>query len=364
MTVLLLGSGIGGLFVPSDAAAGDADESTVHRHELSPPAVVTSAESGIPRVSIQLAQETPSASDPSPALKSVVGRTQDQVAVLYPDLDEPYRSIFFTIIKGIEETVRAQVFTYPVGDKANTEDISRELSRRGTRVVIALGRQGLNTASLLDRHLSVIAGGIIWAPEVETPAISVVSLAPDPTLLFARLKSLKPSVKRVFVVYDPRQNAWLIRLAQEASKAHGMELVALKAEALKPALQHYQEVFANADSKQDALWLPQDSTTVDDAAVLPLVLDQSWRRSLAVFSSSVIHVRRGVLFALYPDNAGLGRQLADTALDILGSDRPAAGTVMPLKNVLIAVNIRTGNHLGIRLGYLQQQAFDLIFPQP
>jgi putative tryptophan/tyrosine transport system substrate-binding protein len=128
-------------------------------------------------------------------------------------------------------------------------------------------------------------------PESDARGLTVHSLAPDPALLFGQLKSLVPQARRVLVVHDPRQNAWLVRRAREAAKAHGLEVVAHEAEDLKAAIRFYQEVFAAADPRRDVLWLPQDTTTVDESTVLPLVLQEAWNRNIAVFSSSVAHAK-------------------------------------------------------------------------
>ena len=83
----------------------------------------------------------------------------------------------------------------------------------------------------------------------------------------------------------------------------------------------------------------------------------------SVFSSSVGHVKRGALFALYPNNVELGRSLAASAQAALSSAGHAARGVVPLKEVLVAVNLRTASHLGLQLG-ARQQSFDLVFPEP
>ena len=44
-----------------------------------------------------------------------------------------------------------------------------------------------------------------------------------------------PKVRRVFTVYDPRQNAWMMRLANEAAHAQGLELKAYEAQDLQSA---------------------------------------------------------------------------------------------------------------------------------
>jgi len=289
---------------------------------------------------------------------------QSGIAVLYPDIGEPYRSVFSRIIEGIEDKTKGRVASYAVGAAQNSQDLTAELRRQNVRVVIALGRNGLKAAANLDRDIGVVVGGVLSVPESETRGMSVFSLAPDPVLLFDRLKALMPSVRRVFVVYDPRQNAWLIRLAREAAKGRGLELVAQEATDLKSAMHLYQGNLAAADPKRDAIWLPQDSVTVEDSSVLPLVLQEAWSRSLVVFSSSVAHVKRGALFSLYPNNMGLGRNLADSALDRVSSGSTPARAISPLKEVLMAVNVRTAGHLGLGIGPRQQQAFDMVFPEP
>lgn len=298
-------------------------------------------------------------------IKVAMNLASSGIAVIYPDIGEPYRSVFSKIIEGIEDQVKTHVTSYAVGSEFNKQNLNNELHQQNVKVVIALGRHGLKVASELDSNINIIAGGVLSVPETDARALSVLSLAPDPALLFSHLKNLMPSAKRVFVIYDPRQNAWLIRLARAAAKQQGLDLVVQEAQDLKTAVRLYQDFLSNADPRKDALWLPQDATTVDEASILPLVLQEAWTRSIAVFSSNVSHVRRGALFSLYPDNIELGRNLAITALGTLnnGTTQPQRG-MMPLKDVLIAVNVRTASHLGLSLSYKQQRTFSLIFPEP
>lgn len=294
--------------------------------------------------------------------KLAQGPGENTIAVIYPDIGEPYRSVFTQIIEGIEDKAKVTVASYPVGANVDIGELKSALRRQDTRVVIALGRQGLKVASALDRNIGVVVGGVMSAQDNEVRDLPINNLSPDPALLFTRLKGMMPGVKRVFVVYDPRQNTWLMRLAKEAARAQGLELMAYEAQDLRSAMRAYQDILAAADSHQDALWLPQDSTTVEEGAVLPMVLQESWSRNLAVFSSNFSHVKRGVLFSLYPNNVGLGRHLAGSALGFLNSGDYLARGMIPLREVLMAVNLRTAKHLGVNPGR-QSQGFDLAFPQ-
>lgn len=286
---------------------------------------------------------------------------EDRIAVIYPDIGEPYHGIFEKIIEGIEDKVGSRVANHPVRGDTDIGVLKTSLLRQNTKVVIALGRQGMKTATALNNSIDIVVGGVLTVPESEARAQPVISLSPDPALLFARMKALKPATKRVFVVYDPGFNDWLVKLAREAAHAQELELVAYEAHDTRSAVQFYREFFSAADGRNDVLWLPQDSTTVEESSILPLVLQASWNQGIAVFSSNAGHVRRGVLFSLYPDNVALGRSLAGLAQGILISGGYKSRGMMPLRDVMSAVNLRTAKHLGLNPG--RRQGFDTIFPE-
>jgi len=283
------------------------------------------------------------------------------IAVIYPDIGEPYRTVFTQIIGGIEAQAKGRVANFAVGANVDMGELNNSLRRQNTKVVIALGRQGVKAASALDSDIGVVVGGVLTATDNEARNLQVNSLSPDPALLFSRLKGMMPGVRRVFAVYDPRQNAWMMRLAKEAARTQGLELTLYEAQDLRGAMRAYQDILALSDGSHDALWLPQDSTTVEEGTVLPMVLQESWARNLAVFSSSFGHVRRGVLFSLYPNNVELGRHLAGSALGYLASGGSESSGMVPLREVLMAINLRTAKHLGINAS--RQQSFDMSFPE-
>ncbi|MDD2760681.1 MAG: ABC transporter substrate binding protein [Methylomonas sp.] len=293
--------------------------------------------------------------------KLVYSNRNDAIAVMYSDIGEPYRTVYMQIIAGVEDKTKSQISAYPVGGNTDSEMIKGNLRVQGAKVVISLGWQSMKTAIGLDSGLGLVISGVVDAPETETRGFPVYSLSPDPALLFSRSKELMPSVRRIHTVYDPNKNQRFIDLAKRAALNQGLELVAREAPDLRSAMDIYQEIFKSASSRGEALWLLQDSTTVEDGSVLPMVLRESWDRNLAVFSSNPGHVRRGVLFSLYPDNVSLGRHLADTALKFLASgDYAERGTIL-LRDVQMAINLRTAQHLELNIG--SRQNFGMVFPE-
>lgn len=285
-----------------------------------------------------------------------------QIAVLYPEVGEPERSVFARMIDGVREKVGGGLLVIAIGDGPRQQDISEELHRQDVGVAIAIGRSALRVAARLDDDIGVIVGGTVPLAESERRSFNDFSLATEPAMLLQRLQTFMPAVRRVFVVYDRHQNAWLLRLATSAARARGIELVAYEASELKTALRHYRAILSGMDASADALWLPPDSTTVHEASVLPLVLQEAWRRKLTVFSSSLGHARRGALFAVYPDDLEVGRQLADYALNYLSSGGHYLRPVSPLKSARLAVNRRTAAHLSVDAAG-QDLPVDRVFPE-
>jgi putative tryptophan/tyrosine transport system substrate-binding protein len=282
------------------------------------------------------------------------------LVVVYPELGEPFRQVFTSIIEGIEDKLGGSVTSLAMATNANPAQVVDDVRKREAKVLIGLGRGGMRIAAALADELAVLVGCVVSVQESEARSFPVHTLAPDPALLLARLKRLRPAAKRVQLVYDPKLNNWLAKLAREAARAEGLELAAQEVVDQAEALRAYTQLLAAADPARDALWLPQDPTTVDDNAVLPLVLREGWNRNITVFSSHLAHVKRGALFSLYPDNHELGRTLAVSAQRLMASPRSATG-VLPLRQARAAINIRTAAHLGIDAA-AAQSGFDLVYP--
>jgi len=82
---------------------------------------------------------------------------------------------------------------------------------------------------------------------------------------------------------------------------------------------------------------------------------------LPVFSNSLLHIQRGVLFALYPDNVPLGRRLAELAARALRTPE-ARSRIEVLRAVKRALNLKIAAHLDLTIDRDLERQFDLVFP--
>lgn len=297
-----------------------------------------------------------SETDSSPPQRS------NRIAILYPDIGEPYGSVFMAITKGIESELADSPRVILVKEN-NLEQIRTQLISENFGACIALSRTTLDQLEALQLDIPVVRGAILDpdVPKSSGDSPLGISLAPDPAYLLQQLKRLAPQVKRVTVVYsDPRGQA-LIDRAVAAGQRLNMTVVARKTEDLLAAAATYKSVIPGL-GPQDALWIPQDPQAIDDKVILPMLLNAAWEQNFILFSSNADHAKRGVLYSVYPDNFAMGRKLGQIAEQRL-EGTPANAGMQPLDDLLIAVNLRTAEHLRLNLTSDQVRSFDLTFPQ-
>lgn len=283
------------------------------------------------------------------------------VGVLYPDIREPFRSVFLSIARGVSDELGQETPLRPLAEGEETQKIQDWITENGLKSVVALGSRGpLLSDEFNGTKVPVVVGAVHMSPELQADRYYGIALSPDPALLLRRLKTIAPGMKRVTVVYHRDRDQWMIDRARPAMERLGLELNAVGVDRLQEAAGVYRDILANQDSTTEGLWLLQDSAVLDEQAVLPMILKEAWNRKLIVFSSNPSHVRRGVLFALYPDNYRMGRSLGAMARRTQ-SEGNGRGMVL-LGDLSMALNVRTAEHLGLKVSRDLLREVELVFP--
>jgi len=280
------------------------------------------------------------------------------VAVIYPELRAPFNKVFEDIADGVAEKVNGRTKRYILPKDFSQKELDDWIRKNDIKVCVALGGRGEKAANQFTQDIPIILSGVLQPKSISHPGIS---LAASPDKLFAKLKQQKLNIKQVIVVYNPDKSEWLIREAQSAALKHGLELVTYTTSSLSKSAKIYREVFKRLRVKDAAIWLPPDSTSIDNRTLLSFVLEQSWARNVAVFSSSPAHVNKGVLFAMYPDNLKLGQSLGAVAMEELNGGTKLIGMI-PVEDLKTAFNKRTAEHLGVRFTSEDLRNYDAVFP--
>ncbi len=274
-----------------------------------------------------------------------------ELMVLYPDVKGPFSKVFEDISMGAKERFNGNTTLLALDEKDNA---LTPLDAKKPDVVLVLGKRSLDILNAADNHVPLVLGAVNDS-HFAYPGILMI---PDPEVVLDRLLMLAPRVKRVHVVQKNKGEDIQIKGASEYLAKRGVQLIIDHAVDIRDAASLYARILDNANSS-DAVWILQDGSYVN-SAIFSLLLDVAWSKNLVVFSSNPIHVKHGALFAVYPDNKKMGASLGEIANQVVRKE--AESSMRPLRDVLVAVNERTGNHLGISLSNDVRGKVDLILP--
>ncbi len=282
------------------------------------------------------------------------------IAVLYPTVNKQYSNMFDELVSGITSVPGYTVHTYRVSRNTRSEDIQKWSGSLNIAGYIALGQTTYKLVDTLNRStthpLPIIAGGMVATP----PGISGISLSADPEAFFRKTQLLNPDISRIFFVHSLRNNGWLIPRAREISKQYGIEFVPLQVSNVKQATLQYNIVLQSIRPRTDAIWIPLDNVAPLEI-LLPEILQAAWEKHITILSNNLLHVRRGALFALYPDQFKQGRRLVALLQHHILKPKMKA-ELYPSVDLKTAVNIRTANHLDMRYTREMKKSFDQLYP--
>jgi putative ABC transport system substrate-binding protein len=284
-------------------------------------------------------------------------RAQDLgLVVLYPELEEPERGVFTLLRAGIQgAAARAgvPVTTIELPESISTGETAAHVRARMPRAVIALGRRAYQLANAMQLETPVLVAGVDLP--VGSTGVNGISLAPNPRIVLATLRSVAPQIRRVIVVVDPTRDRWLLEPATAAARGAGLQLQVHEASNVGEAGAHFLNIFRYGNPRTDAIWLLEDGRFIT-SDTLPPIIEESWSKNFVVFSNVLAHVRKGALFAHYPDPRPLGERLAQLAVR-----EPSGPPRMRfLDDVKRASNVRVGAHLGPVVNNAQLGTFDIV----
>jgi len=288
--------------------------------------------------------------------QSVLADESINIAVLYPESNPAYTRLYQTIIDGMHNSGSATVNQYQFSKQPDIREINNWLYEKQAQAVIVLGKAGIQLSLELELDIPVITGAHILAYKNR----SGVSLAADPVQMFRKLKQLGPKVRRVFVIHSEKNTGWLINQAALAARKQGLQLESLKIENMQDLRLAIESILAKLQKGSDAIWLPLDPA-VPTRLVLPKLLTVAWQKELIIFGNNPIDVKKGILFAMYPDYTSMGKQLLAMARSRISKTSKA----QPEASVYLktAVNNRTASHLGITLNLHLLEQINLLYPR-
>lgn len=275
------------------------------------------------------------------------------LVILYPEVRQPYARVYEDIIDGINETYPNIATAIVVSTEEPSANVQKSVLSLQPDVLITLGERNTRMAEKIAPKIPILVGAVTRL-DINRPGISMI---PDGQLVLDKLLLLVPGSHTVHVVTNAANKSLQMALAEEYAASKGISLVVHSASTVQAAAIEYKNLLDHIGNGE-AIWLMQDKA-LNDPTLLSLILETAWRRRIAVFSSNPTHVKRGALFAIYPNNKMLGRSLGELAVQH-EMNREIPQNIMPLRDLNTVVNGRTSRHLGLTISRDMLSQFDNI----
>ncbi|MFN7955760.1 MAG: ABC transporter substrate binding protein [bacterium] len=218
-------------------------------------------------------------------------------------------------------------------------------SAEGAAVWVTIGSEATDAALRLDPRVPVIG-----CPVLSTAALGGSKLATAVTLEFPIavqvewLKRFLPDRKNVGVMYEPGQNQRNVDALAAATKRAGMILVAQPVHApneIPGALEALEQ-------QSDVILGIPDSLALSRETAKTLLLF-SFQNRIPFVGVSEAWAKAGALYALERDYVDLGRQCGELAHAVLAGKAPSALPPVAPRRVRYVVNLRTMEHMNLKL---------------
>lgn len=255
-------------------------------------------------------------------------------------------------------TVHLEIFALR-GERSDAE-LPRRLLERKPKVIVAVGTDAANLLKAYYEKLppleqvpvvftmvvDPVGLGLIESAERSGRRFAGVALTVRPQRQLRALLDAVPAVKRVGVVYNPREPVFQQLVQQGREDAAKLGLVLEEAHAETPA--QLGSALQRLNGKVDALWLIPDPVCASPEPFQQIV-EWASAHKVVVLSFAETFVRRGALLGLGIDMAEQGALAAEQVIRILNGEKPEDLPLLTPRRLLSYYNLRTARALGVTI---------------
>lgn len=159
------------------------------------------------------------------------------------------------------------------------------------------------------------------------------------------LSKIVPRLRRVGVLYSPRETLPVIQEARRVAESMNIELLAeeVNTESDVP------DTLSNLRRKRiDALWSVADGKVFTRPSTR-YIIEYVVRHGIPFMGPHNGFVKAGALVALTADYRDNGRQAGQLSIQVLKGSKPGEVPVATPRSVDMALNLRVANHIGVRI---------------
>ena len=280
-------------------------------------------------------------------LMCVPAHAETAITVLMSQDSAPYQAMLEGFQGYMRDNgVQADYEVLQVGaDKNEAAQLAAQLTQQDAQLIYCLGTRACQAVQQLSKQRPVVASMVLTAESIPAEAQATgVFLNYSPQTQLQWLKKLFPQLKRVGVIYNPKQNQALIDKAAVTARQLGLELVTAAVDTPKELPAALKELLRNID----ILWAVSDRVVLAPQTAKEVLLT-SFRSRIPVIGASAPWVKGGALYALDWDYTDMGAQNAAMALKVIKGTPINKIPAAEPRSVAYTLNLKTAKHMKLEM---------------
>jgi putative ABC transport system substrate-binding protein len=249
---------------------------------------------------------------------------------------------YLEALQGFRSACKAKI-TELVISESSGEDVIEEVRWRRPDLILAIGMDALLKVRKIKEkpivYLMVLHPDSALGGEKNITGISMI-VPPERQLTVMR--KVLPHMKKVGLIYDPKNTGYLVVRASNAAARTGIGLMALKAN----GPEDFTELLRKMKGKVNAYWMLPDSTVITPENVEYLILF-SMQNRIPIFTFSEKYLKMGALVSVEINPFILGKQAGEMAGRILSGTDVKKLPGMDAADANITVNFIVAEKMGI-----------------
>lgn len=267
---------------------------------------------------------------------------QARIAVVVSPKIRPYLQALEGVQSrlGAAESLRIEVVHLEGQSQDEKQRVKDKLSQEPLDGIVTIGPEALLFAwsaypgETVPKVYCMVLNPLKLLDEVNIPAGTgcgvALNVPPDRQLrTFGRYL---PELRRIGLIYNPRQNALVAHAADMAASLQGLEIHHLQVASRADIL----SVLERSWSGIDALWMIPDSTVASES-LIRFIIKEAIANNVAVLGFNRFFTESGAALALARNYEAIGRQAAELMLTRL-TGHPCT-SVVPLYDVLVNTDV-------------------------
>lgn len=255
-------------------------------------------------------------------------------------------SMFNEALTGFKIKCKGDYIDYDLeGSVQKAEAVFNDVLTRKPDVVVTFGELASAMGKKYIKDIPLVFS-MVTDPKIydlEGKNITGVTRVAPPDVLLKSLKAIIPDIKKVGVIYNPKNTGKTVEEAIKLAENLNLQLLAARVDSEKDAERAFK-IFA-ASGGIDAFWLLPDPTVITQS-FFKIIRDYTFANRLPLLAYSAEFVKAGALMALSPAYTTIGEQTCNTVLQILDGTQPSQIPVYYPKVFMLFFNLTVAKQLG------------------